>query len=82
MISCVITSNNRLIIEITDGFADKDLNSIFLLLESLIDDYTHTNVYFKIESNLKKQVNQKIENTRYFQPYHICYLPQNNTLTH
>ncbi len=81
MVSCIIKSNDSLLIEVTDGFADNDLNSIFLFLESLIDDYSRTKVYFKIEATIKKQVDQKLENNMRLKPYQILYLPKNNVLT-
>ncbi|WP_420571167.1 hypothetical protein [Kordia sp.] len=78
MVSCIIKSKGSLLIEVTDRFADNDLNSIFLFLESLIDDYSHTKVYFKIEATIKKQVNQKLENNIRLKPYQILYLSKNN----
>ncbi len=76
MVSCIIKSNNTLIIEIIDDFADQDLNSIFLLLESLTDEHTQTNIYFKIASNIKKHVHQRLENTLCLRQYQICYVPK------
>ena len=74
MTSFTIKSNDTLFIEITERFSDRDLNSIFLFLESLIDDYSNTKVYLTIGSNVKKEVNQELKNNRFLKPYQIVYI--------
>lgn len=78
MVSFIIKSNNILLIEITGTFDERDLKSISLFLESLIEDYLYTTVYLKIENNIKKQVRLKLKNNWFLKPYQIRYLPREN----